>query len=147
MTDDDLCMIPIYCGAEGEEKAALCCGTENCWAVNAKASEEDIKATLDFMYWVVTSDEGTTMMAQEFGPIPFKAAKASSNVFFTNANDLIAKGNYVVTWAFNYTPNVDAWREGVVSALQQYSAAGGDWSNVEKAFINGWAAQYQAVNG
>ncbi|MBQ3891195.1 MAG: ABC transporter substrate-binding protein [Lachnospiraceae bacterium] len=147
MTDDDLCMIPIYCGAEGEEKAALCCGTENCWAVNAKASEEDIKATLDFMYWVVTSDEGTQMMAQEFGPIPFKAAKASSNVFFTNANDLIAKGNYVVTWAFNYTPNVDAWREGVVSALQQYSAAGGDWSNVEKAFVNGWAAQYQAVNG
>ena len=147
MADDDLCMIPIYCGAEGEEKAALCCGTENCWAVNAKASEEDIKATLDFMYWVVTSDEGTEMMAQEFGPIPFKAAKASSNVFFTNANDLIAKGNYVVTWAFNYTPNVDAWREGVVSALQQYSAAGGDWSNVEKAFVNGWAAQYQAVNG
>ena len=147
MTDDDLCMIPIYCGAEGEEKAALCCGTENCWAVNAKASEEDIKATLDFMYWVVTSDEGTQMMAQEFGPIPFKAAKDSSNVFFTNANDLIAKGNYVVTWAFNYTPNVDAWREGVVSALQQYSAAGGDWSNVEKAFINGWATQYQAVNG
>ena len=147
MTDDDLAMIPIYCGATGEEKAALCCGTENCWAVNAKASEEDIKATLDFMYWVVTSDEGTQMMAEQFGPIPFKAAKASANVFFTNANDLIAKGNYVVTWAFNYTPNVDAWREGVVSALQQYSAAGGDWANVETAFVKGWATQYQAVNG
>ena len=77
-----LAMIPIYCGVEGEEKAGLACGTENCWAVNAKASEEDQKATLDFMKWVVTSDEGTKMMAEQFGPIPFKKAKESANVFF-----------------------------------------------------------------
>lgn len=143
MNPDDLTMLPIYCGVDGEENAALCCGTENCWAVNAKASEADIKATLDFMKWVVTSEEGTSMMAQEFGPIPFKAAKASENVFFTAANDLIADGKYVVTWAFNYTPNVDAWREAVVSALLQYSN-GGDWANVETAYINGWATQYAA---
>ena len=143
MNPEDLTMLPIYCGVDGEENAALCCGTENCWAVNAKASEADIQATLDFMKWVVTSDEGTTMMAQEFGPIPFKAAKASENVFFTAANDLIADGKYVVTWAFNYTPNVDAWREAVVSALLQYSN-GGDWANVETAYINGWATQYEA---
>lgn len=30
MNPDDLAMIPIYCGVEGEEKAGLCCGTENC---------------------------------------------------------------------------------------------------------------------
>jgi len=28
-------MIPYYCGVEGEEKAGLNCGTENCWAVYA----------------------------------------------------------------------------------------------------------------
>ena len=94
MNPEDLAMIPIYCGVEGEEDAGLCCGTENCWAVNAKASEEDIQATLDFMYWVVTSDEGTTMMAEQFGPIPFKNAKESSNVFFNNANEYIAEGNH-----------------------------------------------------
>ena len=49
MSADDLTMIPYYCGVEGEEKARfLNCGTENCWAVNAEASEEDIQATLDF---------------------------------------------------------------------------------------------------
>ena len=143
MNPEDLTMLPIYCGVEGEENAALCCGTENCWAVNSKASEADIKATLDFMKWVVTSEEGTAMMAEQFGPIPFKAAKASENVFFTAANDLIADGKYVVTWAFNHTPNVDAWREAVVSALLQYSN-GGDWANVETAYIDGWATQYNA---
>ncbi len=143
MNPDDLTMIPIYCGVEGEEEAGLCCGTENCWAVNSQASEEDIQATLDFMKWVVTSDEGTTMMAEQFGPIPFKNAKESENVFFTAANDYISNGKYVVTWAFNYTPNVDAWREAVVSALTQYSANNGSWDNVVTAYVNGWATQYQ----
>ena len=69
MNPADLTMIPLYCGVEGEEEAGLCSGTENCWAVNKKASEEDIKATLDFLKWVVTSEEGTTMMAKEFGAV------------------------------------------------------------------------------
>ena len=142
-----LAMIPIYCGVEGEEKAGLACGTENCWAVNAKASEEDQKATLDFMKWVVTSDEGTKMMAEQFGPIPFKNAKESANVFFNNANHLMSEGNYTVTWAFNYTPNVESWRQGVVDALLAYSTGSGDWSGVETAFVDGWATQYQLQEG
>ena len=146
MNPDDLAMIPIYCGVEGEEKAGLCCGTENCWAVNKYASEEDIKATLDFMKWVVTSEEGTTMMAKEFGPIPFKSAKTPENVFFAQANDYTANGNYVVTWAFNYTPAVDEWRAGVVDALTQYTSGNADWSVVKTAFVDGWAAQYAKEN-
>ena len=143
MKADDLAMIPIYCGVEGEENAAVCAGTENCWAVNSQAAPEDIQATLDFIYWVVTSDEGTTMMAEQFGPIPFKNAKASQNVFFNDANEQLAAGKYVVTWAFNYTPNVDTWRAGVVAALTQYSA-GGAWDDVVTAFVAGWATQYAA---
>ena len=139
----NLTMLPIYCGVEGEENAALCAGTENCWAVNAKASEADQKATLDFLKWVVTSDEGTTMMAEQFGPIPFKNAKEPENVFFKAANDLLAAGKYVVTWAFNYTPDVDNWRAGIVSALEQYSAGTADWGEVEFAFVDGWAKCYE----
>ena len=115
--------------------------------MNSKASEEDQKATLDFMKWVVTSDEGTKMMAEQFGPIPFKKAKESANVFFNNANHLMSEGNYTVTWAFNYTPNVESWRQGVVDALLAYSTGSGDWSGVETAFVNGWATQYQLQEG
>jgi len=143
ISPDDLAMIPIYCGVDGESNAGLCAGTENCWAVNSQAAEEDIQATLDFIYWVVTSDEGTTMMAEQFGPIPFKNAKESSNVFFNDANAMFAEGKYVVTWAFNYTPNVDTWRAGVVAAMSQYSA-GGSWDDVVTAFVAGWATQYAA---
>ena len=143
MNKDDLTMIPIYCGVEGEEKAGLCSGTENCWAVNSKASEDDIQATLDFMYWVVTSESGTKMMADEFGPCPFKSAAEPENVFCKAAADYAAAGNYTVTWDFTYTPNVETWRDGIVAALTQYSAGTGSWDDLVNAYVNGWAVQYQ----
>ena len=146
MDPADLAMIPIYCGVDGEEKAGLCAGTENCWAINNESSEEDIQATIDFLVWVVTSDEGTTMLAEEFGPCPFKDAKDPENVFFQDANKYTAEGNYVVTWAFNWTPAVDDWRAAVVDALTQYTAGTGDWSAVETAFVQGWATQYAKEN-
>jgi raffinose/stachyose/melibiose transport system substrate-binding protein len=82
------------------------------------------------------------MMAEQFGPIPFKSAKASENVFFNDANAYINAGNYTVTWAFNYTPNVDEWRKGVVAALTQYTVGSGKWDDVVSAFVQGWATQY-----
>ena len=145
ISDDDMQMIPIYCGVDGEEKAGLCSGTENCWAVNAKASEADQKATLDFMKWLVTSDEGTKVMAEQFGAIPYKKAADSGNVFLKNANDLFDAGNYNVDWTFNYTPNVDEWRASLVAAMNKYDA-GGSWDDVKTAFVEGWATQYKAAN-
>ena len=145
ISDDDMQMIPIYCGVEGEEKAGLCSGTENCWAVNAKASKADQKATLEFMKWLVTSKEGTKVMAEQFGAIPYKKAADSGNVFLKNANDLLEAGNYNVDWAFNYTPNVDEWRASLVAAMNKYDA-GGSWDDVKTAFVQGWATQYKAAN-
>ena len=58
-----------------------------------------------------------------------------------------ANGNYIVTWAFNWTPAVDDWRAGVVDALTQYTANGGNWDNVKSAFVDGWATQYAKENG
>ena len=145
ISDDDMQVIPIYCGVEGEEKAGLCSGTENCWAVNAKASKADQKATLEFMKWLVTSKEGTKVMAEQFGAIPYKKAADSGNVFLKNANDLLEAGNYNVDWSFNYTPNVDEWRASLVAAMNKYDA-GGSWDDVKTAFVQGWATQYKAAN-
>ena len=145
MKAEDLQMIPIYCGVEGEENAGLCSGTENCWAVNANADQADIDATIAFMKWMVTSEAGTKCMAEQFGEIPYKGAAANDNVFFQNAADCLKDGKYSVAWAFNYTPNVDEWRAGLVDAMTKY-CAGGDWKDVETAFVNGWATQYAAAN-
>ena len=60
-------MMPIYIGVGDEANQGLCTGTENYWCVNKEASEDDINATLDFMYWCVSSDEGTKAMAERHG--------------------------------------------------------------------------------
>ncbi|MDD6042820.1 MAG: extracellular solute-binding protein [Eubacteriaceae bacterium] len=145
-TDEQMTMIPIYCGVEGEENAGLCAGTENCWAVNANASEDDIQATLDFMKWMVTSEKGTQVMGEQFGVIPYKAAAENNNLFLKKSNEMLADGKYTVGWTFTYTPNVNDWRAGLVAAMNKYDAGKGSWDDVEKAFVQGWADQYKAAN-
>ena len=149
MKAENLSMIPYYCGVEGEEKAGLNCGTENYWAVNAEASEEDQAATLAFMKWLVTDPEASEKAVATFGVMPYKSAAASSNPFLAQANDYLANGCYNMWWATNYQPNVDAYRETAVSAINQYNADPTDanWEQVVTAFIAGWATQYKAANG
>ena len=149
MSSDDLAMIPIYCGVEGEEEAGLCSGTENCWAVNSKVSEANQKASLDFLYWLVTDETAAQKMVDTLGALPFKSAPEPTNVFLANGNQMLNDGKYTVTWAFNYTPNVDAWRATVVTALTAYAADPTDanWEQVVTAFVDGWAIEYSTVNG
>ena len=142
-------MIPYYCGVEGEEKAGLNCGTENCWAINAKASEADQQATMDFLVWCVTDPEASRMLVDSFGVMPYKNAAESTNGFLAAADAYTADGCYVMDWATNYQPNVDDYRATLVAALNQYNADQSDanWETVRTAFVEGWAAQYQLANG
>ncbi len=141
-------MIPYYCGVAGEEKAGLNCGTENCWAINAKASEADQQATMDFMVWLVTDPGASQMLVDELGIIPYKSAPESSNGFLNDAAAYTADGCYVMDWATNYQPNVDEYRAALVSALNAYCADQSDanWELVKTAFVDGWAVQYAAAN-
>ncbi|MBQ4506098.1 MAG: ABC transporter substrate-binding protein [Firmicutes bacterium] len=141
-------MIPYYCGVAGEEKAGLNCGTENCWAVNANASEADQQATIDFMVWLVSDPEAAGKMVEQLGVLPYKNAPASTNGFLDAANQYAADGCYIMDWATNYQPNVDDYRAALVSALNQYNADQSDanWELVRTAFVDGWAVQYQKAN-
>ncbi len=142
-------MIPYYCGVSGEEKAGLNCGTENCWAINANVSEADKKATMDFMVWLVSDPDASAKMVEQLGILPYKNAVESSNGFLADAAEYTANGCYVMNWATNYQPNVDEYRRGLVAALNQYNAdqSAANWESVRTAFVDGWAVQYQNVNG
>ena len=140
-TDDDLAMIPIYFGVGDEANQGLCTGTENYWCVNSEAPEEDIQATLDFINWCVTSEEGTKAMANDMGfVIPFKGAQESSNVFVKQDQEMTAAGKVPVSWNFTTMPS-ENWKNGVGSALTAYAAGTGDWDGVVTAFVDGWATE------
>ena len=140
-TDDDLTMLPIYVGVGDEANQGLCTGTENYWCVNSEAPEEDIQATLDFINWCVTSEEGTKAMAEDMGfVIPFKGAQESSNVFVKQDQEMTAAGKTPVSWNFTTMPS-ENWKNGVGSALTAYAAGTGDWDGVVTAFVDGWASE------
>jgi raffinose/stachyose/melibiose transport system substrate-binding protein len=144
--DENLGMLPIYIGVDGEENQGLCTGSENYWCVNKNASEADIQATLDFLYWCVTSDEGTSALANDMGFVcPFKSAKASTNPLVTIANQYVADGKASVAWCFTTMPS-EEWKNGVGTALTAYAAGTGDWAGVKTAFVDGWAKEYAAAH-
>lgn len=139
-------MIPYYCGMEGEEKAGLCCGTENYWAVNGKVSEEDRKATTDFMTWLVSNEEASAALVEQLGVMPFKNAAASKNGFLNNATTLSGLQYYVMDWAARYQPDKDNYRAELTEALKAYNEDQTDekWNKVKTAFVDGWAKHYKA---
>ena len=145
--DDNLGMLPIYIGVDGEENQGLCTGSENFWCVNNTSSEADIQATLDFLYWCVTSEAGTSAMADKMGfVIPFKKAKDSTNPLIAIANQYVADGKTSVDWCFSTMPS-EEWKNGVGSALTAYAAGTGKWDDVVTAFVDGWAKEYKLANG
>ena len=147
-SDDDLAMIPIYIGVGDEANQGLCTGTENYWCVNKDADPADIQATLDFLYWCVTSEEGTSSMADDMGfVIPFKNAKESANLFVQQDREYTAEGKTPVSWNFTTMPS-EEWKNGVGSALTAYAADETDanWDAVVSAFVDGWATEYQLAN-
>lgn len=149
LTDDDLGMMPIYIGVDGEENQGLCTGSENYWCINANASEENIKATEDFLNWVITSDTGRDIVANQMGfTTPFDSfddGYQASNALMDAVNQSIADGKNSVAWCFTTMPS-EAWKDGVGSALTAYAAGTGSWDDVVTAFVDGWASEYAAAN-
>lgn len=148
MTDDDLGMLPIYIGVEGEENQGLCTGSENYWCINKNASPENIDATKAFLEWVITSDEGRDALANKMGFVtPFKTfdeGYTADNALIKAADAYIAAGKTAVAWTFTTMPS-ENWKNGVGSALLEYAQGTGDWDGVVKAFVDGWATESAAA--
>ena len=148
MTDEQLDMLPIYIGAEGEENQGLCTGSENFWCVNKKAPQENIDATLAFLKWVVTSDEGRDALANQMGFVtPFKAfddGYTAHNALLDAAARYIAEGKTSVSWNFPTMPS-ETWKNNLGAALLEYAQGTGTWDNVKTAFVDGWASEYAAL--
>ena len=143
-TDDDLTMIPVYIGVGDEANQGLCTGTENYWCVNKEADQADIDATLDFMYWCVTADTPTSIIADKMGlTAPFKSAKETTNVFSQQAVAMAKDGKKTVAWDFVYIPS-EEWKKNLKQALIAYAADNTKWDGVKNAFVDGWKTEKAA---
>ncbi|GAA1467985.1 ABC transporter substrate-binding protein [Microbacterium thalassium] len=149
VADEDLGMMPIYIGAEGEEDSGLATGSENYWVINGDASEADQQATDDFLDWVITSDTGRDTLANTMGFVtPFDTMDdyLPDNPFVLADAEYTAAGKTAVTWNFTVMPS-EEWKNNLGQALLQYAQETGSWDDVETAFVDGWATEYELANG
>lgn len=147
VADEDLGMLPIYIGADGEENQGLCTGSENYWCINSEVSEKDQKASLDFLKWAIESDEGRDAIANEMGIVtPFKTMDdyLPENPLVIAASKFNADKT-PVTWNFTTMPS-EEWKNVLGSAMLEYAQGTGEWDAVKSAFVDNWAVEYKAAH-
>lgn len=147
VAEEDIKFLPIYTGVEGEEKQGLAVGTEAFMAINSQASDEDQQATIDFVNWLFTSDEGKQYVLNDLG---YQAPYTSFGEDEVPSDPLAKEiqrylGNedlYAVSWVFTTYPS-QAFKDEFAQALGQYAAGNIEWSEATQIFVDAWAAEKQ----
>lgn len=142
---EDIKMLPIYMGIEGEKGQGICIGTENYLAINKNASEEQQQNSLAFLEWLFSSETGKKYVTEKLGFItPF-------NTFGENElpEDPLAKeiSRYMtddsyknIPWSFTAFPS-EAFKRDVGSALLDYVQGAKKWEDVRKIISDKWKSE------
>ena len=139
--------LPIYMGLEGEENQGLCIGTENFFAINAKASDTEQKAAEDFMYWLFSSEKGKEFVTDELELIaPFDTFTEDERPEDPLAQEVIRWMNNAdvttIPWNFTVFPSA-AFKADFGAALLQYAQGTKSWDEVKSLFTERWKSESQ----
>ena len=148
VSEDDVKFFPIYTGVAGEENQGLCIGTENYICVNKLASEEQQKASIAFMEWVYSSEEGKNYVTNELGFIsPFNTFSDEESPTDPLAKEVLAYMNdsskYSVSWNFTAFPN-QKFKDDFGTDLLSYCKGEIDFNTVANNVKKSWAEQKEA---
>ena len=140
--DDDIKMLPIYTGADDEEKQGLCIGTESYLVVNSKVSSAKQQASIDFLEWLFSSDEGKKHVTQDLGFIsPFNTFDDDERVSNPLAREMLdwmeKDGIESVPWVFTSFPS-EAFNKTFSDSLNLYAQGTKDWDDVVDDVKNSW---------
>ncbi len=142
---DDIKMLPIYTGIDGEEKQGICIGTENYFAINKNVSEEKRKASLDFLDWLFSSDTGKEYVTEKLGFItPFNTFSENETPDDPLAKEisryLASEDTTVIPWIFTAFPS-ENFKKETGSALLDYVQGGKTWDEVKKVITDKWKSE------
>lgn len=139
---DDIKMMPVYTGVKGEEKQGLCVGTENYICVNSKVSQEKQDASIAFLEWLFSSEQGKKYVTDELEFISpfstFSENETPSNPLSKETVRWMNKENVSsVPWIFTSFPS-EIFKEDFGSALLEYTQGTKDWDYVKNTVITSW---------
>lgn len=143
---DDIKMLPIYMGIEGEEKQGICVGTENYLAINKNASAEQQKASLDFLEWLFSSDIGKKYVTEKLGFItPFNTFKESEIPADPLAREITRymkdENLKTVPWVFTAFPG-ETFKKAVGNALLDYAQGKKEWNKIKDEIVKSWKSEH-----
>ena len=147
VAEENIRMIPIYTGIEGEENQGLCIGTENYLAVNKRASAEKQQAALDFLNWLFTSETGKELVTDELEFItPFDTFEADEQPNDPLAAEIAAyladDTRTSVPWVFQLFPSQN-FKNDFGANLLKYAQGNLSWEQVKSGFISKWKSEAQ----
>ena len=142
---EDIKMLPLYTGAEGEKGQGICIGTENYLAINKNASEEQQKNSLDFLEWLFGSETGKKYVTEKLGFItPFSTFSEDelpddplAKEIARYMNDASVKN---IPWVFTGFPS-EAFKKDTGSALLDYVQGDKKWEDVRKIITDKWKSE------
>ena len=136
--DYEAAVIPLYMGMPGEENQGINETFTYFWCVNKYAKEDDIEATLQFLQWLVTSEEGLRIMTKDIGfQIPYKRAKAPDDIFMKTLSHEKEQGIEPVRQYYKYG-NYSSWINSLKNTIRDYAGGRGNWEAVREAFTSLW---------
>lgn len=143
--EENIKYLPIYMGIKGEETQGLCIGTENFFAINAKASDAERKATEDFIYWLFSSKTGKDFVINQLDLIaPFDTFTENEKPKDPLAKEVINWMNKdntnTIPWNFTVFPSV-TFKNDFGSVLLQYSQGTKTWNDVKSLFVQKWKSE------
>ena len=141
---EDVKFLPIYTGVAGEESQGLCTGTENFFSINSRASEADQQATIDFVEWVFSSEEGKAFATEKLGIVPFSTfeddEKPTDPLGLEVLRYMEDESLTSVSWNFTAFPS-QTFKDELGYALLDYCNENADWDNVVSTFVDGWKTE------
>ena len=145
VAEDNIKFLPLYIGVEGEEKQGLCIGTENYLAINKNASEDSQKKSLDFLYWLFSSDTGKNYVTNKLDFItPFNSFSEDELPNDPLAREVVRymndEGVNTVPWIFTSFPS-DVFKTEVGGALLEYVQGNKEWVEVENTVKSMWKSE------
>ena len=144
VADEDLGMLPIYIGVDGEEDYGPASIYDASWAVNKNISDQDKKATLDFLEWLVSSDEGKKALGQDMGfSAPFTTFSTDEQPDNPLTKAALAYQDKGIPYVRSFALPSGHWGEELANALLDYTQGSSDWDAVKKAYVDNWTTEWQ----
>lgn len=145
VTAEDIKMLPVYSGIQGEEKQGICVGTENFLAINKNATPEQQKASLDFLEWLFSSDVGKKYVTEKLGFItPFNTFTEDEIPADPLAREITRYMNdenlETIPWVFTAFPG-ETFKKATGNALLDYAQGKKDWDKVKDVIVKAWKSE------